>query len=185
MKNSILLTAILFFLISCGTNETKVSDELESPDVEVSNSKGNDSSPCQLISESAIKEILGIPEDAATKMEDVMRTYQTCFYEWETVTYPRIMMMGGNEVRYDIPAEISIVMVKNATETMFETSSVIYKEGQVQNGIGDRAIWGDKMSQLTFLAKGTMIHLHVKKSADAAENKEFALKIAEVIIGNL
>lgn len=83
------------------------------------------------------------------------------------------------------PAEMSIVLVKNATKKMFETSTQVYKDGQAETGIGEMAIWGAKMSQLTFLAKGYMIHLHVKKSGDDTENREIAGKVAAHIIEKL
>ena len=94
-------------------------------------------------------------------------------------------MIVGKEYTIDYPSEISLVLVANANQKMFETSTAVYKDGETVGGLGDNAMWGVKMLQLTFLAKGYMIHLHVSMSSDQAEDKENAIVLAGKIIDRL
>ncbi len=190
MKKSLLLIAICIFAIACGNSETSKAES--TPTEAITNEKEaapavteSASSPCSFVTEAKIKEVLGIPADDLTEMKDVMRTYPTCFYKWETIAFSTKRSIGGQEVSLDYPAEATIVLVKNATDKMFGISTKVYKNGEAIDGIGDMAIWGSIMSQLTFLAKGTMIHLHVRVSGDAAANKAKAVELAALIIEKL
>jgi len=128
---------------------------------------------------------LTIPADAPTEVKDEMRTYPTCFYKWESVNYSTTKTIGGREISLEYPAETTLVLVKEATQAMFTASTKVYKDGVSQDGIGEMAVWGEQMSQLTFLAKGTMVHVNVKVSADAASNRAKAVELASLIIGQL
>ena len=69
---------------------------------------------------------------------------------------------------------------------MFKQSTIVYKDGvesAVQNA--EQAIWGTKMSQLTFLSKGYMFHVYVKISNNIEENKIKAIEIAERLINKI
>jgi len=184
MKYPILLFTGLAFLFACQNNSSsEATDEAhnETSGTELIEEK----LPCDLISEAEIKSICNMPDSAKATIEKKERTYTSCFYTWENYTFNRVMEMAGMNVDIPIPAEMSIVPVKNATEDMFETSTKVYKDGEVITGLGDKAIWGAQMSQLTFLAKGQMIHLHLVVSDDAASNKTMALEIAAVLVKNL
>ncbi len=190
MKKSLLLITICIFVIACGNSENSKAEGTQTE--AITNEKEaapavteSASSACSFVTESKIKEVLGIPADAPTEMKDVMRTYPTCFYKWESVMFSTKRTIAGKEVSLDFPAEVTIVLVNNASEKMFETSTKVYKDGEVQDGIGDMAMWGAQMSQLTFLAKGTMIHLYVKVSGDSAANKAKAVELAALIIEKL
>ncbi len=185
MKNSILIITMLPILIACGNNNTNLSDDPENSKIEVSSANEMEISPCDLISETDIKNLFSIPENTPAEVKDVVRTYPTCFYKWETVKFSETKKIGNNEVSIDYPTEVTIVLVKNADEKKYNTSIKVYKDGQTQNGIGDMAIWGGKMSQLTFLSQGYMIHVYVKMSSDQSKNKEMANKIAALIIKKL
>jgi hypothetical protein len=184
MKKMLFTLAILSVAIACGNNSAP-SNEQENSEVQTSNSNKTEISPCELISESALKELLAIPDEAPTEMKDVMRTYPTCFYKWESVPFSETKTIANKEMDIDFPSEATIVLVKNATDKMYERSIKVYKDGASQDGIGEMAIWGGKMSQLTFLAEGYLIHLYVKVSSDEAENKAKAQKIASQLIQNL
>ena len=184
MKNFLFIT-ILFLFLFCENNKSNPTDEQESYKANVSAASGVEISPCDLVSETAVKKLLSIPENIPSDIDNTVRTYPTCFYKWETVKFTQTKKFGGKDVSIDYPTEMTIVLVKNATEKMFETSTKVYKDGQVQNGIGDRAIWGGKMSQLTFLSDGYMIHLHVRMSSNEVDNQEIATKIAVLIIESL
>ena len=192
MKKVLLLITACIFAIACGNSETskgentqteteaKITEKAAAPAVTESAA-----TPCSLVAEAKIKEVLGLPADATTEMKDVMRTYPTCFYKWETIAFSTKRNIGGQEVSLDFPAEAAIILVKDATEKMFGISTKVYKDGVAIDGLGDMAIWGATMSQLTFLAKGTMIHLHVKVSGDASSIKEKAVALAALIIEKL
>jgi len=183
MNKFLLILAILPFCISCGNGET--TDTEASTKMETSMVKDTEKSPCELVSEATIEKILSIPLDTPTEVNNAMRTYPTCFYTWETVQFSETKKIGNKDMSIDFPTEVTIVLVKNATKSMFQTSVKVYKDRQTQNDVGEMAVWGDQMSQLSFLTKGYMIHLYVKMSSDATENKNKALKISEEIIENL
>lgn len=185
MKNLLFIIAILSISVACDTKQSAQSNNQESSEVLSSSKKELDKSPCELVSQSTIKKVLSIPEDSTAEMKDVMRTYPSCFYKWENISFSKTKMVGTNEMKIDYPTEVTIVLVKNANEDMYQRSIKVYKDGQTQDGIGEMATWGDKMSQITFLSNGTMIHLHVQMSSKDSENKESALKIASKIVQNL
>ena len=180
----IITLAITLTTISCATDETAKSNK---ENITKSNTDivTNSLSPCQLVDETEIKILFDIPAATVTEIRDEVKTYPTCFYKWETVTYSETKTISNQVVNLDYPTEMMIVLVNNATPKMFDTSTKVYKDGISVSDIGEMAIWGEKMSQLTFLAKGSMIHLHVKKSSLASDNKELALKIATIIINKL
>lgn len=192
MKKVLLLITVCIFAMACGNSETSKVENTQTETEAIITEKAaapaateSAATPCSFVTETKIKEVLGLPADATTEMKDVMRTYPTCFYKWESVKFSKKRSIGGREVSLDYPAEVTIVLVKNATEKMFGTSTSVYKDGVPQDGIGDMATWGATMSQLSFLAKGTMIHLHVKVSGDAAANKAKASELAALIIEKL
>lgn len=190
MKKVLLLIIVFIFTIACGNSENSKTENTETDAIVAEKTAAsavvkNASSPCEFVSESKIKEVLDIPADAPTEIKDEMRTYPTCFYKWESEIYIRKQMISGRELDLEYPAEVVIVLVKDASKEMFGISSKVYKDGEEQNGIGQMAVWGSQMSQLTFLAKGTMIHLNVKVTGDAAANKAKALKLAGLIIDKL
>lgn len=190
MKKSIVLIISCIFAIACGNSETSKTEKTETEAIVAENEAApaateSDSSPCEFVSEAKIKEVLGIPSEASTEIKDVMRTYPTCFYKWESIKFSTKRTIAGKEVSLDFPAEAAIILVGKASEKMFNTSTSVYKDGEAIDGIGDMAMWGTRMSQLTFVAKGTMIHLHVKASGDAIANKAKAVELAALIIQKL
>ena len=190
MKKALILIICGILAIACGNTETSKAENnhteaLNTEKAAVPATTEKASSPCGFVTEAKIKEVLGLPADAVTDMRDVMRTYPTCFYKWESVIFTRKQMISGRELDLEYPAEVVIVLVKHASSQMFDTSTTVYKDGETQDGIGEMAIWGSQMSQLTFLAKGTMIHLNVKVSGDAADNKAKAVELAGLIFDKL
>ena len=168
MKNLLFIITAFILLSSCVTKDSK-------------DKSSKDKSPCSLITEAEIKEILALPQDAPTKMEDADYTYPTCSYEWETLIYVKNMTISGQELALEYPYNLMIVLVANADESMFEKSTVVYEDGEKLTGLGKMATWGDNMSQLTFLSGGNMIHLNLKVSGNSSENKEKAIKLAKLI----
>ena len=185
MKKYLFIIAMFSLSIACGNNKPISSDDNENTKVEAAPVVELEKSPCDLVSDADIRKLFSIPENVLTEIKDAERTYPTCFYKWENITFSKTKQIGGNEISIDDPTELTIVLVKNATEQMFKTSTSVYKDGQAQNGIGDMAIWGVKMTQLTFLSEGYMIHVNVNMSSVDMENKEIAIKLAAHIIESL
>lgn len=184
-KKTTLVLAMPFFLFSCGNSEENTSsDDSASGSEKSAASILNVESPCELISSEDVVSFCDVASEFKIVQEDKMLTYPTCIFKWEDGKVNGSVDIGGTPVNFDMPSEVLIVMVKNTSEKMFEQSTTVYKDG-VDVNIGDKAIWGVKMSQLTFLAKGYMFHVRVKVSNDDESNKQKASKIAKMLIGKL
>ena len=177
MKKIFALLVILMCSIACGNSEKSKSEKNE-----ITTNNDIELSPCDLLTETEIKEVLSIPSEAETSMKEKNTTYPICFYKWKSITWP-VKSVGDHTIDY--PAELSIVLVNNADKAKYETAVKFYEEGEIENGVGDMATWSEKKTQLTFLAKGKLIHVHVRTSADAADNKIKTIKMAKKIIENL
>ncbi len=190
MKKSLLLIVCCIFAIACGNSETSKAESTQTEAITTEKDAApakteSASSPCSFVTEEKIKVVLGIPADDLAEIKDVMRTYPTCFYKWKTTAFSTKKSVAGQEVILNYPAEASIVLVKDATDKMFGISTKVYRDGVSVDGVGDMAMWGSTLSQLTFLAKGTMIHLHVRTSDNAETNKAKAVELAALIIEKL
>jgi hypothetical protein len=185
MKQIFASLLVLTFATSCGQETTNSNKELDADTPKTVVNESTDISPCSLISEADLNKILAIPEGKTLDMEDKQLTYPTCIYKWEEWTFSETKTFSGTSVNIDYPSEVLVVFVKNASKSMFETSTKAYRDGVAVSGVGEMAMWGDILSQLTFLANGSMIHVHVKTSTDATLNKENAIKIAKKMIANL
>lgn len=94
---------------------------------------------------------------------------------------------------YDGPAAaaaglegIVATMSKGVTATVGGkdyTSQVTY-EGWI-DGVGDKAAWAPKLSQLSVAAKGVIFHVSVRAFDDPAENQSKAIALAKRIIPRL
>jgi hypothetical protein len=185
MKQIFAIILMAVFGSSCAQETT--ADKLEalkanSKSVEPNNSEIN---PCDLISQMDLIEIVDAPAGSKLNMQNTKRTYPTCICKWEGWTYSAKSTIGGNSREIDYPSEVMMVFVKNASKKMFETSTKAYRDGEPINDVGEMAIWGNTLSQITFLSNGSMIHVHVKTSSDANINKENAIKIAKRMVNNL
>lgn len=170
MKNVLLLFTVFILVISCGQSE---KDTMKP--------KKNVDSPCEILSETEIKDVLEIPADAATTMDEKNTTFPFCIYKWESITFPYIIEVGSMESEVDYPAELNIVLVKDGNKAKFDASTKVYDDGEVQDGIGEMAMWSDKKRQVTFLSKGYLIYTHVRISDDETVNKTKAIALAKLI----
>lgn len=178
MRNLLIILFGFILLASCGGNSSKT----ESQKTESRKAKSSQNiSPCSLLTEAEIKDVLSLPKDALTTMEDAVYTYPTCSYEWETLVYEKSTTIGGKQMALEYPYNLMIVLVANANKSMYDKSSVVYKDGENISGLGEMAIWGDGMSQVTFLSNGHMIHLSLKISGDSSVNKEKAIELAKLV----
>lgn len=162
-------------IVSCqDKKENKKSERNEHTSIDIS--------PCQFLTNTEIKNALDIPADAQTSKVEKNTAYPSCFYKWESITFPYEVYKGRMA---DYPAELSIVLAANTNKKLYERSISVYKDGEVIDGVGEMATWSKKMSQITFLYKTNLIHVHTKTSADAAANKSKSIKIAKLIIERL
>ncbi|MGO3182667.1 MAG: hypothetical protein ACTIJ9_07530 [Aequorivita sp.] len=182
MKKLFLLITIIFLTISCGNSE-KSKDGSSSSIV-----KTEIDSPCELLSESEIKDALSIPADAATTMEEKDRPFPMCKYKWESVPFSGTVNLPGivkTKKSIEQPAEMYITMIKDISKKQYEQSVSFYDDAESQDGIGDIATWSAKKHQVTFLADGHLIHVYLRTSADEAVNKEQVIKVAKLISNKL
>lgn len=177
MKKIFYLLVIFLISIACGNSEKSSAEKKENTSAKTSNQ-----SPCELLSESEIKKALSIPADTETDIKDKDRPFPSCFYKWESITWPYEVMNG---YMADYAAELSIILVTDMNKEKYEQAVSYYENGETINDIGDMATYGEKQSQITFLSKGNLVHVHCKTSPDAASNKEKAIKIAKLIVKKL
>lgn len=174
MKKSLFLIAIFLLTISCANSEKfgdGREDMLSLDDYE---------SPCELLSEAKIKEVLSIPAIAETDIYEKKDNFPICFYKWESITFPGEIGRTTKET-LDFPAEASIVLVKNITKKGYQNSIKVYDDGQPVDRIGEEAMYSPIKRQLTFLSNGNLVHVRVRISADEAANKDKAIKLARLI----
>lgn len=186
MKKHILFIAglALSTLIACSSDAKVDQNEESSAKTEKGGTKAVPDSPCAVVSADDLRNILDVPQSFKINMEDKDLTYPTCTFKWDD-TFVRVMDMRGTSVNIDMESEVLIVMVKDCTASMFDRSTKVYKDGVSVTNLGDQAIWGEKMNQLTFRSGDVMMHVHVEVDGDSAVNKEGAIKIAKFAIAKL
>lgn len=181
MKKTVFALALSFIVLSCGNtednSETMQSERAASKDVYIN-------SPCELISAEEVKSICNVESQFEIIQEDKLYIHPTCTFKWKDKKVSRVMTIGGSDMTIEIPSKVLIVMVHNSTEEMFEQSTSIYKDGN-DVSVGENAIWGTNMSQLTFLSKGYLFHVNLNVSNDDSDNKQKAIKVAELLMGKI
>lgn len=190
MKNILKLLLVCAMLPACDNSEKKDAERIVE---NIINNKNEDNSagarsgdsPCSLLSETMVNRILEIPEQAPSEIRDEVLTFPTCSYKWKTIKYSKKQTIAGKEMTLSYPATLLIVMVENASTELYNRSVKVYKDGLELKSVGEKAVWGDAMSQLTFLKDGNLIHLNVKLSLDKQDNKDKAIALANAIIENL
>ncbi len=175
------------FLLSCGGAETdpetiadKVVEEMQS-----SGSTLVVSSPCELLSVNDVRTICSVSNDYEIEQEDKKYTYPTCSFRWEDGKVKKEMEVAGRKMTIDHPSEVLVVMVVEANEAMYDRSTKVYEDGEDISSVGEKAIWGTDMSQLSFLESGYLFHVHVQTSNDNEENKKQAIEIAQTLMSNI
>ena len=142
-------------------------------------------SPCELVSLDDVIKLFAIPEDLDIEHKDRVLTYPTCSFVWKDGKVVKTMQVGSNTMDIEMPSKVMIVMVKDANESMYQTSVKVYKDIESVDNVGDMASWGTAMTQLTFLSHHYLFHVNVKTSNDDVENKARAIELAHLIIGKL
>ena len=188
IRKKVLTLALLpLFLLACNSNESASNSATSENQVENKQAEETTGpeSPCELISEADVRSLFAIPDEIQIEVKDRVLTYPTCTYIWKDEKVTKIIQAGPKEMHIKMASELMIVMVKDAGESMYNTSIKVYKDIESVENVGEMASWGTEMAQLTFLAKGYMFHVHVKASDDDMDNKAKAIEVARLIIGKL
>lgn len=173
MKNLFFLFVLSIFAISCGKSDNNIKP------------KDKAGSPCEILTESEMKDMLEFPSEAATTISEDNTSFPICSYKWEDVTFTYFLQIGNTPTEIEQAAEVDIVLVKNGSTAKYEASIKVYDDGQVQDGVGEMAMWSDKKRQITFLSKGHLIHTRVQVSGDESVNKAKAIALAKMMAGKL
>jgi hypothetical protein len=141
--------------------------------------------PCTLMSSDELKELLSLDasQEITVKSED--RTYPFCHYIWKDGKVHFVTKIGTTEIKTEIESEVMVVLVENATEAMYDRSVQVYKDGLEVESLGSKAMWGEKMRQVSVWNGNTLIHVNVKVNDDNSINKEKAMEIAQFILDKL
>lgn len=179
MTRTINFLVLLFFLglVSCDRSDNKDGDKTNT--ITTTQSKTD---PCTLLSETDIRGHFQIGNDMEMKVEKDAIPFPVCFYEWGTNVYQGTVTAGGKTMSYDAPGEVSIVIAAGVQETDFEKSIAAYQDAVDMPGIGQKAVWGNGLSQLTFYKNNALVHIRVKVSADPGVNQEHAVELSDIVL---
>ncbi|MEO6949418.1 MAG: hypothetical protein ABI123_07310 [Ginsengibacter sp.] len=175
----LLFASLSFFLVACQSSDGEsVSATVSQNDKSVKSAIR----PCEIITLEDIKDHFQIQASLEVEVSDDNVTFPACSYEWGIDLVMGQVTAGGKTVEYGSPATVMIVVAQNIPPSGFEQSTSVYKDAEEVSGIGDKAVWGAKMSQLTFLIKNTLFHVNVKASPDEEKNKNDAIALSKLII---
>ncbi len=179
-----IIAIISFFVLfsSCNSDETTL---LKSRVQEVQNNEREFAeSPCELISDQDIRNICSVSTEFEITQLAKIYTYPTCTFSWKDGK--NIKKVGMNKgIDFVAENEIMIVMVAKANQKSFEVSTKVYKDAEFIDGVAEKAVWGEKMSQLSVLVNGYMFHINVKILPEPEENKKIAIEIGRFLEGKV
>jgi len=182
---TIAIFSLTFVLFSCGENNDSNTDLLKERMEEVQNTDRDlVDSPCELLTIEEMANICSVSGEIEITQLAKMYTYPTCVYSWNDGKCIQESSIGGHST-FVVDNNVMIVMVKDASEDIFEISTGVYKDGISVENVGEKAKWGEKMSQLSFLSKGYMFHVNVKILPSSEENKKAAVEIARFLVEKL
>jgi hypothetical protein len=187
MKKVTITTVLLLsmFAVACSDNGESTDESGEKKTEQSSTTKDISDNPCDLINADDMRTLLGVGTEYDISMEAKDYTFPACSFRWEDGKVKRTMEIGGREMTIDSPSEVMVVLVKDSNESKFDRSTSVYKDGVAVEGLGDEAMWGEEMSQLSFRKGSVMMHVNVKIDNDSAVNKEGAMNIANFLLGKL
>jgi len=138
--------------------------------------------PCDLITDTELKTILGISDDHEARIQDKIFAYPTCIFTWDDLLVRSTVPDFGTPPEQDKPAEVRITMIRKADVGTYDRAIKTYVDPQTIDGVGEMATWGDRLSQLTFLAQEHIFHVLVQASENQEKNKAAAIEIGKMMV---
>ena len=179
MKNYIMLFMFSVLFLAC-SNE---SNNKEGVTVRKTNVENEITDACSLITRATIEDVFRT-ENEVTNKDPRSKSFPTCIYTW-TAQKKGEKEIGGQVVTYDQENTVMIVLGStSANIQQFERSTSVYEDA-VEVDIAEKALWSDKMHQLTIMEKGYLIHINVEYFDAVDQQKEKAIELAKIIIAQL
>lgn len=176
------LLSVGLLLAACGGEEKSTEDSILEMAEELVDEVSIPGSPCDWINADDLRSIMDVPTEFEISMEAKDYTYPACSFRWEDEKVVKSMDMGGRTMEMTMPSEVMVVLATEITPEKFQRSVKVYQDGEAVDGVGDEAMWGDQMHQLSFRKGSVMLHVNVKADNDNAVNKANALKIADFLL---
>ncbi len=164
-------------------NETTETIEEELAPAEPENFKIKD--PCDLISSEKMIQFTSLDSSQKMGVESKVLTYPTCVYRWENVLVKTKTFELGEELELELPAQVNIVLLREKNAEDYQRAIKTYVDPQEIEGVGEMAVWGDRLSQLTFLAQDHIFHVYVNVNNAIEINRQVAEEIAREIFLSL
>lgn len=183
---SILLLSFFFFILSCGNSSASDESDAEMAENDDSSAAGTEDfkikSPCDLVSEEEMPRLTGIDERFKLTIENKLLSHPTCIYRWDAILVRTKTYELGEALESELPAQINIVMIRDQNNSDFTRAIKTYIDPKTLTNIGEMAVWGDRLSQLTVLEQDHIFHVYVNVDNSLAKNRAIAEKIAKEIV---
>ncbi len=179
MIKYIMFLTISILTLSCANENNEEAVKVQ--ETEVENEEITDA--CELISRSTIVDLFRADNEVTNK-EPTSKSFPTCIYKW-TAQKEGEKKIGNQVVRYGQENTVMIVLGStSANINQFERSTSVYKDA-VEVDIAEKALWSDKMHQLTILQKGYLIHINVEFFDAVDQQKNKSIELAKIITAAL
>jgi hypothetical protein len=177
MIKYIVFLAISTLLFSCANeNEEAVTVRETETEKEITDA-------CELISLQTIEDVFRT-ETEVTNKEPTSKTFPTCIYKWAAQKKGE-KKIGNQMVTYDQENTVTIVLGStSANSKQFDRSTSVYKDA-VEMDIAEKALWSDKMHQLTIMQKGYLIHINVEYNDAVDQQKAKSIELAKIALAKL
>lgn len=167
-----------FILVS-----TFISCNNENPDKDsdTSTTKSRNASPCEILSEAQILNILELPSSAKAEIEYKDITYPSCKYTWKNQSFKTdLELPDGRRKTIDYPSELYVILVHNVSDKQYQQSIEFYKDASKVDDIGEKAVYSPQRRQVTFLKNNTLLHINLRVSGDESVNKEKVFELSKL-----
>jgi len=190
MKRSrLFLFSCLLIGYSCQSADPSTENEnaqtIEEPLAPVEPESIRIKDPCDLISAEEMLQFTALDSSQKMTVESKVLTYPTCVYRWENILVKTKTFDLGEEVVLDLPAQVNIVLLRDKKTDDYQRAIKTYVDQIELSAIGEMAVWGDRLSQLTFFSEDHIFHVYVNVSETIDVNREIAKDIAQKIVLSL
>jgi len=141
--------------------------------------------PCDLITAEEMMQFTALDSSQKMTVESKVLTYPTCVYRWENILVKTKTFDLGEEVVLDLPAQVNIVLLRDKKTDDYQRAIKTYVDQIELSAIGEMAVWGDRLSQLTFFSEDHIFHVYVNVSETIDVNRQIAKDIAQKIVLSL